>query len=319
MVEFDRTVSSLEEREIPELINHVLREDITPFSEYIIISAVRDEEKYIQKTIKSVVSQTIKPAAWVIVDDGSKDKTRDIIERHSQQYSWIKVLSLPDTGERRAGSGVIAAFNKGYVILEDLPSDFIVKLDGDLSFDDQYFEKIFSKFRGNPRLGIAAGWVYDLINRRLRPHIYPKNHVRGCIKTYRRECFRDIGGLIPTLGWDGIDEMKARMNGWETESFKDLEVLHYRAMGSVGGILRGRLRDARGACVMGYHPLFMLGRCVFKMFFDKPYAIGGFAMLAGFFFYKFKGVRPINDQPLIKFIRREQMRRLRSLGKNVDE
>ena len=287
----------------------------TFFSKYIIISPVRDEGQYIEKTIRSVTSQTIKCMAWIIVDDGSKDRTREIIEEYRQEYSWIKLISLLDRGRKRTDSGVIACFNEGYAIAEGIPFDFIVKLDGDLSFDSWYFEKIFEKFERNPKLGIAAGWVYDLIKRRPRPHHYPINHVRGCIKTYRRKCFQDIGGLLPTLAWDGIDEKKARMMGWETKSFEDLEVFHYRAMGSAGGILTRRLRDARGACLMGYHPLFMLGRCVLRMFIDRPYIIGGLTMLAGFIFYKSKGVKPINDQPLIEFIKDEQKKRIKALRK----
>lgn len=153
--------------------------------------------------------------------------------------------------------------------------------------------------------------MYDSIDDRLKPHIYPNDHVRGAVKTYRKECFEDIEGLIPTLGWDGIDEMSAQMKGWKTQSFKDLKVLLHKPMGSTGGILKGRLRGAYGACKLGYYPLFMTGRCLRKMLIDKPYFTGGLVMLLGFYYYKIKGVKPFDKPELIKFMREKQKNRMK--------
>lgn len=278
---------------------------------YIIISPVRNEEKFIERTIHSVISQTVQPITWVIVNDGSRDKTEDIVRTYLSEYTWIKLTNLPDRGCRKGGSGVIEAFYVGYNIIKNLNYDFIVKLDGDLSFERDYFEKLFEKFYSNSKLGIAGGYVYDFVKNNLRPHVFPAHHVRGCVKTYRKECFEEIGGLLSTLGWDGIDEMKAQMRGWKTRSFRELRVIHYRPMGSVGGILRGRLRGAISACKMGYHPLFMIGRCLRRMIIDKPYIIGGLVMILGFFYYKIKGIKPIDDPQLISFIREYQKKRMR--------
>jgi glycosyltransferase involved in cell wall biosynthesis len=278
---------------------------------YIIISPVRNEEDHIERTIRSIISQTAKPKVWIIVNDGSQDHTEEIIKRHISAHPWIRLVNLPDRGYRKTGPGVVEAFNEGYGIVQNHDFDSITKLDGDISFDGDYFEKLFQKFAENPKLGIAGGWLFDPINNSLKPHKYPRYHVRGAVKTYRKECFEDIGGLSPTLGWDGIDEMSAQMKGWETQSFKDLKVLLHKPMGSTGGILKGRLRGAYGACKLGYDPIFMTGRCIRKMFIDRPFLIGGMVMLLGFYAYKLKGMRPLDNPDLIRFIRNKQKKRLK--------
>lgn len=246
----------------------------------------------------------------MIVNDGSTDKTRDIIGRYLPRNAWIRLINLPDRGYRKTGAGVVEAFNKGYESIESREFDFIAKLDGDVTFDRDYFEKLFMKFSLDPKLGLAGGWVYDAAGSKLKPHKYPPDHVRGAVKTYRKECFDDIGGLMPTLGWDGIDEMSAQMKGWETQSFKELKVLLHKPMGSTGGFSRGRLRGAYGACKLGYNSLFMTTRCLRKMFIDKPFFTGGLVMLMGFCYYKSRGVKPLDNPELIKFIREKQKRRM---------
>jgi glycosyltransferase involved in cell wall biosynthesis len=271
---------------------------------------VRNEQEYIEGTIRSVLSQTIRPSTWIIVNDGSTDETKDIIGRYLSQNRWVRLINLPDRGYRKTGTGVIEAFNKGYETIEAQDFDFIAKLDGDLTFEKDYFEKLFEKFGRHPKLGLAGGWVYDAVDDKLKPHKYPPDHVRGAVKTYRRECFEEIGGLIPTLGWDGIDEMSAQMKGWETQSFRELKVLLHKPMGSTGGVLKGRLRGAYGACELGYNSLFMTARCLRKMLMDEPFITGGLVMLMGFYFYKLRGVKPLDNPELIKYIRKKQKRRM---------
>jgi glycosyltransferase involved in cell wall biosynthesis len=279
-------------------------------AQYIIVSPVRNEEDNIEKTIRSVISQKVKPQAWVIVNDGSQDSTEKITKKYLHGHPWIRLVNVADRGYRKTGPGVVEAFTIGFRTIENLHFDFITKLDGDISFEPDYFDRLLKKFGENPKLGIAGGWVYDAINGKLKAHKYPHDHVRGAVKTYRKRCFEEIGGLIPELGWDGIDEMSAQMLGWETQSFKELPVLLHKPMGSTGGILKGRLRGAYGACKLGYHPLFMLGRCLRKMVIDRPFFSGGLVMLMGFIHFKIKGVKPLDNPELIKFIRDKQKRRM---------
>lgn len=277
---------------------------------YIIISPARNEQRYIEKTIRSVVSQTIKPLRWVIVNDGSTDNTEDIIRSYSQNHPWIQLINKPDRGLRELGGGVIEAFNTGYDLIKDIDYDFIIKLDVDLSFESNYFEKLFKKFKKNPKLGIAGGSCYTLHNGKPKIEEAFKYHVRGPTKIYRRECFEDIGGLIPILGWDGIDEMKAQMKGWKTKSFKEFTVIHHRPTGHEAGLLRTRISQGIACYVMGYSPIFILLRTICKML-QRPCIIGSILTLLSFIRCYFdKNINHIDDKDLIKFVRRKQINRL---------
>ena len=126
---------------------------------YVIITPVRDEEKYIEATIDSVAGQTIQPAEWVIVDDGSTDKTGDH-RSVCEQFPWIRAVHRPNRGFRKSGGGVVDAFYEGYNTLRSGEWEFIVKLDADLTFSEDYFEKCFGHFDQEPRLGMGGGDIY---------------------------------------------------------------------------------------------------------------------------------------------------------------
>jgi len=278
---------------------------------YIIITPVKNEEKYIEYTLKSVCAQTLKPKKWIIVNDGSKDKTAEIVEKYTKNNSWINLINNETVHEKRAiGPKVVRAFYVGYHSIKNHDYDFIVKLDGDLSFESVYFEKLFEEFKKNPRLGIAGGECYMKVNGKLKLEKTASDHVRGLTKVYRRECYQAIGGLLPTLGWDGIDEMKAQMKGWKTKGFKKFKVIHHRPTGKEGGLLRTRINNGKEFYVMGYHPIFMLVRTIYKIF-ERPYIIGSILTLVSFIKCYFnKNINHIDDKELIKFIRRKQINRL---------
>ena len=277
--------------------------------QYVIITPVRDEALYIEKTIESVASQTIKPVEWVIVNDGSTDDTGKIIDQYSKNYPWMHIIHRENRGFRKSGGGVIEAFYDGYNSLKSKDWDFIVKLDGDLSFKQDYFEGCFERFRANPKLGIAGGTICHLINGILKPEKNPQFHVRGATKIYRKVCWDAIGGLIKAPGWDAVDEVKANMLGWQSQTFLDLKLIHYRYTGRSDGIWGGHVKNGIADYVAGYHPLFMLVKSLRRLI-KKPYVIGSLALLYGFISsYMRKGLR-VNDENLIKYIREQQMRRL---------
>src|ERR1700743_3474014 len=127
---------------------------------YVIITPARDEERHIEKTILSVVAQTIRPTQWIIVNDGSSDATGSIIDRYAKLYSWIVAHHRPNRGFREAGSGVMRTFYDGYELINTPDWEFLVKLDADLKFDPDYFERCFMEFERNPQLGIGGGGIY---------------------------------------------------------------------------------------------------------------------------------------------------------------
>jgi glycosyltransferase involved in cell wall biosynthesis len=278
-------------------------------SKYVIVSPVRDEQQYIERTIGSVVRQTIKPAVWMIVDDGSRDGTGKIIDDYARKYSWIKAIHRADRGTRVPGTGVIEAFYDGYHFLGSEEWNFIVKLDGDVGLQPDYFQRCFERFNQDPKLGICGGVMYCPYENGLRLESNPVFHVRGPIKLYRRACWEAIGGLIKAPGWDTVDEVQANRLGWRTRSFSDLKVIHYRPTGAAQGAWRDGVKMGRAAYVTGYHPLFMMMKCL-KRVFQKPYVIVAIAHGYGFVTGYLKRIPQVKDRALIRYVRDQQIRRL---------
>ncbi len=276
---------------------------------YVIISPVRDEGKYIEFTLKSVIGQTVKPVEWVIVDDGSTDDTGKIIAGYANNHPWIRVVHRQNRGFRKAGGGVIEAFDDGYTCLHAVDWDFIVKLDGDLTLEEDYFKKCFEHFKANPKLGIGGGVIHNIINGYLKRETHPQFHVRGATKIYTHDCWNAIGGLIKAPGWDTLDEVKANMLGWETQSFFDIPVVHQRSTGSADGLWKNLVKNGRANYIAGYHPLFMLLKSI-KRIIEKPYLVGSIGLLYGFLSGYIKGIAQVDDKALIDYIRQQQMNRL---------
>lgn len=262
-----------------------------------------------EETIRCVTSQTIQPREWIIVDDGSTDRTAEIIKRHADTLPWIRLVRRPNRGSRKSGGGVIEAFYDGYNILQHNDWEFIVKLDGDLAFSTDYFEKCFEHFESDSQLGVGGGDIYHDIEGEKKVETNPKFHVRGATKIYRRACWEAIGGLWKAPGWDTIDEVKANMLGWKSYSFSELHVAHHRLTGTADGVLRDRIKHGLACYISGYHPLFLAASCVSRLM-QKPYVAGSAAICYGFLKGYWTRVPRVNDTQLIKYLRTQQLRRL---------
>lgn len=278
-------------------------------TKYIIITPARDEAAYIASTIACVISQTIRPSEWIIVDDGSTDDTGKIIDGYAPRISWIKTVHRKNRGLRKAGGGVIEAFYEGLDAVSSRDWQFIVKLDGDLSFQADYFERCFREFAKDPKLGIAGGDIYHSVNGQLKLEKNPRFHVRGATKIYRRECWNQIGPLVRAAGWDTIDEVKANMRGWSTCSFSDVKLTHLKPIGSADGRWRNWFKNGRADYIAGYHPVFMMAKCI-KRAFQIPPFLEAMGIMSGYVTAYLKGIPRVGDPDLILYIRREQMRRL---------
>jgi biofilm PGA synthesis N-glycosyltransferase PgaC len=276
---------------------------------YVVITPVRDEQEHIEATVRSVSGQTVRPAQWVIVDDGSTDGTGSMLDQYAAQLPWVQVIHRLNRGFRKSGAGVVDAFYDGYSALGCDDWDFIVKLDGDLSFGPDYFEQCFEHFRREPRLGIGGGEIYHDLGGTLKLEANPRFHVRGATKIYRRACWKDIGGLRSAPGWDTLDEVKAHMLGWKSRSFADLGLVHHRLTGLADGLLRDRVKHGLACYVAGYHPLFVAASCFYRLL-QKPYILGSGAICWGFLKGRFSGMARVDDPGLIRYLRRQQLRRL---------
>ena len=278
-------------------------------TKYVIVTPVRDEAAHLARTIESIARQSVQPIEWIIVNDGSTDGTAEIIDKAAREYSWLHPVHRSNRGFRKPGGGVVDAFNEGYQAIQCTEWDFMVKLDGDLSFEAGYFQKCFERFEQEPKLGIGGGAVYNLINGRLYAEDCPAFHVRGATKIYRRACWDSLGGLWPAPGWDTIDEVKAQRLGWRTRTFGDLRLVQHRPTGQADGFWRVLVKYGRANYIAGYHPLFMLVKCGRRLV-QKPYIIGSLGLLYGFITGYTKHVPQLDDRATIAYLRQQQLNRL---------
>lgn len=276
---------------------------------YVVISPVRNEGPHIEETILSVARQTILPTEWVLVDDGSTDETAATIDRCANTFPWISAIHRPDRGHREPGTGVIEAFYSGYESLKSADWEFLVKLDGDLALEPDYFEKCIEEFRKDPELGIGGGVICHEEGGVQRVEPNPLFHVRGATKIYRRACWDALGGLLKAPGWDTVDEVKANMLGWQTRSFPHLRLLHRRPTGTADGAWRNWVKNGRANYIAGYHPLFMLMKCL-KRTAEKPYLVAGAGLFYGYVSGYVQNIPRVKDPALIGYMRRQQLRRL---------
>ncbi|RIL06864.1 MAG: glycosyltransferase family 2 protein [Proteobacteria bacterium] len=276
---------------------------------YVVITPARDEERTIELTVRSMLAQTIAPLRWVVVDDGSTDRTRELLERHRSAAPWIDVVPRRNRGFRALGGGVVDAFNEGFERVRPLPWEFVVKLDADLSFEPRYFENLLRRFDADPKLGMASGKTF-LVNDGVRQIEWcPDEHVRGPAKMYRRACFEAIGGLEARRGWDMIDETRAQMLGWTTRSFIDEPLIHHRPIdGRQANVLKSRFEMGELYHFLGYHWLYLLVRSARSALQDYPRVTGGTALLLGYLRAALRGA-PRYDADYVAWVRKQQLSR----------
>ena len=283
-----------------------------------LITPARNEEAFIEGALRSVVAQTVPPNRWIIVSDGSTDRTDAIVRGYAERYHWIELLRLPPHADRQFAAKA-NAFNSGYARLAGAPFDVVGNLDADITFEPDYFEFLLGCFAGHPRLGVAGTpFVEDASEP--GDHTYGHSfanleHVSGACQLFRRECFEAVGGYVPVRGGavDWIAVTTARMKGWETRTFLEKTCRHHRKLGTGTGThnpLRMRFHYGLKAYYVGGHPGWELLRGTFQMR-KKPWVIGGGAFLAGYLWASLTRMeRPVSGE-LMAFHRKEQMSRLR--------
>ena len=266
---------------------------------YILVSPVKDEEKYIERTIKSVLHQTTRPSRWIIVDDGSRDRTKAIVEELASQRKWVTLLPLATDAAREPGSGIIRAFNAGFQLIKDLPFDFIVKFDCDIDFPPDYFAQLIERFEREEKLGIASGvYLEEKKGAWVRVKM-PTYHAAGQTKMVRAKCFAEIGGFVASRGWDTVDEIMAQALGWETRHFEELYFYHLKKEGSGIGFLRTNIMHGEIYYLTGGSKRFFVLKLIHRLILGKPFFIGGLLLLWGFVRTSFSGrpklVNPVQE------------------------
>jgi glycosyltransferase involved in cell wall biosynthesis len=251
-------------------------------TDYILISPAKDEEKYITETLESVVSQTIKPSKWIIVDDASSDRTPEIIADYQKRFPWIQVVKVERTTSRQPGSPVVNAFNRGYDLIKDSDFGFVVKLDCDLRFAPDYFEKLLDEFGKDPRLGIGSGVYLENHEKGWNPVKMPSYHTAGACKFIRKECFVEMGGFVAAKGWDTIDEIRAQMRGWHTRHFPELHMIHLKNEGSGIGFIKTNAMHGEIYYMTGGSKLFFIPKVIHRMLKGRPFILGGIMVFYGY-------------------------------------
>lgn len=280
----------------------------------LVISPARDEERTLARTIAAMEAQTLAPARWVVVDDGSSDRTPEILAEVSGRIPWLRVVRRGDRGFRKVGGGVIDAFYAG-LESADVDYDFVAKMDVDLEFGPDYLARCLEHFAADPLLAAVSGKVYRYEGERLVEEFMIDEMVAGQFKLYRRDAFERIGGFVREVMWDGIDFHRCRMAGLRTASIDEpaLRILHLRLMGSSDrSVYRGRLRWGAGQWFMGSSFSYVLASGVFRMR-ERPYGVGGLLIMAGYLAAAARRAPRYEDPAFRRSLRTWQRRRLRGL------
>lgn len=280
-----------------------------------IVSPVRDEAQYVGKTLEAMVRQTVRPQEWLFVDDGSSDRTADIVRSYAERFPWIHIIGRDDRGFRQLGSGVVAAFDYGRAKLRVQDYRYIAKLDGDMSFPPRYLELMIGKLESDPQLAAVSGKVFRPERGGLVEEFMIDEMVAGQFKLYKRQAFEDIGGFTRTILWDGIDIHRCRMRGYSTLSFhhEDARLIHHRQMGSSDrSVYKGRVRLGRGIWFMGYHPLYAIASGLFRMH-ERPFLVGGLIIIASYFYAAARREPRFEDREFIRELQRWQLQQLKNL------
>jgi glycosyltransferase involved in cell wall biosynthesis len=291
----------------------------TALPKYVLVTPSRNEGAFIEKTLESVVRQTVPPAKWVIVNDGSTDETGTVAAKYAEKYAWIEVVNLPVRRERNFAAKV-NAFNAGQERVKSVDYELIGNLDSDVSLEEDHFEFLLLKFKDDARLGVAGTVFKEESGYNSETDSSEGQlHVAGQCQLFRRQCFEEIGGYFANKagGIDWIAVTTARMRGWKTRSFREKSFFHHRHLGTAErSVFAAAFSYGEKDYYLGGHPIWELFRVAFRML-KPPYFIEGFALGLGYGWAAVHRLpRPISKE-LMAFHRREQMRKLKAIFRSI--
>jgi poly-beta-1,6-N-acetyl-D-glucosamine synthase len=245
---------------------------------YALITPARDEAENLRRLAGCLSTQSVAPTAWIVVDNGSGAETHLVLEQLAAEHPWFRWIVSPPTARPLPGAPIVRAFHRG---LEEIAADVdvVVKLDADVSFAPDHFERLLQAFEDDLGLGIAGSTCLELENGDWRPIHVTGDHVRGAVRAYRRACLDAVVPLPECVGWDGVDELKAQVLGWRTGLVPGLSFRHHRKLGERDAGRHARwVAQGRGAHFMGYRPLYLLLRVAHHVRRDR----GALGMVWGY-------------------------------------
>lgn len=283
-------------------------------AKYVIITPAYNEEKFIGKTIDSVLSQTYLPHKWIIVDDGSTDATIQVIRQRTQGCAFVQCYSRDRDPSAEYYKSNVHAIQYGYSKVADSDFDYLAVLDADIVLEKDYYAKVLSFLACNPTLGIATGIYLEQNGQGWKEVAIDRRSTPKALQVFRRACFEAIGGYrpLPNGGEDTCAEIMARMKGWQTWSFPEARALHLRpvGMGAARSVLASRFRQGFVDYCLGWSPLFEAVKCARRLIVERPVFFSGAARLAGFFWGAVRRAEKQISDDMLRYVRREQMHRL---------
>jgi len=285
---------------------------MTVTASYVLITPAHNEEAFIEGTIRSVAAQSVLPLRWVIVNDASTDRTKEVIERCCAPYDFIRLLNLERPPGRHFGRKAIA-FHHGLEQVRTVNYEFVGNLDADIILAPDYFDQILRNFDADPQLGIGGGIVYTKVGDKFSTGDTTLDSVGGAVQMFRKDCFRQVGGYL-ALEKGGIDaaaEIMARMKGWKVRKFPENKVYEQRRTGTGdSGVMQARFREGRHSYGLGYGALFFAARCAYRLK-DRPVLVGSVASLLGFLSAMLRRDSVVLPKEVVAFLRVEQREKLR--------
>lgn len=236
---------------------------------YAVVTPVRDERDNLPRLASSIIAQHRPPQAWLIIDTGSTDGTAEVAPAVAGRVPFASFFAIEGPAMPTRGGPVVRAFHAGVAAL-DSTIDVIIKLDADVSFEPEYFDRVLQGFEADPTLGIASGICTEFEGGAWRPRFGARSHVWGQSRAYRRECLREVLPLEEREGWDDIDAIKAQLRGWRVRTFSQVPFRHHRVVGFRDGATRVRWsRQGRTAHYMGYRFSYLLARALWRAREDR--------------------------------------------------
>ena len=280
---------------------------------YALVTPAHDEETNLPRLADSVLRQSVRPEAWVIVDDGSIDLTRDVARTLADAHRWVRLVELPVREGAVRGGPIVRSFAAGERLV-DPEVEVVVKIDADVSLEPDYFERLLTAFADDQRLGIASGVAHEWEHGRWRPRFGTGTSVWGAVRAYRRACLVDVSPLIERMGWDTVDEHKARNGGWRTVTIHDLPFRHHRSEGDREPSSYSAWRTQGDlAYYLGYRPSYLAVRSIYHICKDVA-AVG---LPVGYVASFLQRAERCTDPAVGRRV--QDMQRLRSLRRRAGE
>jgi poly-beta-1,6-N-acetyl-D-glucosamine synthase len=269
---------------------------------YAIITPARNEADMLGQLAVALRGQTRLPVRWVIVENGSSDQTVEVAEHIASESDWARLLVVRDAGQRKRGAPIVRALHAGFAAL-DVEPDVVVNVDADVTMEPDYFDRLLEAFAQDPSLGIASGSAWELDHGAWRQRFVTGGTAWGATRAYRWACLQDVLPLEERLGWDGIDQLKARARAWETRTFTNLPFRHHRPEGYHDGSTWAHwFANGETAHFMGYRPWYLLARSLHNARRDRA----AFALIAGYLSAALRRSPRLEDHGARAVLRRDQ-------------